>query len=256
MTTLKSLLKYTNVYFGQNLTNERAAFRCINRMQLQELCYAKAPEQFIAISFSLFLPLSLHSLHSSWVKDFVSTPNHGHVALIDLIKDLTDSPYSVPRKNPRRYTVLERDPVRKLFDFSTNSSVELYISLFPQGYLYIALLCLKALMSHRVCQQLCTHMYTLDIKCTTTLQMHTHVHNMLNIASAFHTYTHDPFTVHVAKFTHVYILLYSFIDFQCLQYKPGRLHCKAIKLRAWEFIHIPVQPPSLHAARVQCSVQL
>lgn len=161
---------------------------------------------------SLFLPLSLHSLHSSWVQDFVSTPNHGHVALIDLIKDLTDSPYSVPRKNPRRYTVLERDPVRKLFDFSTNLNVKLYISLFTQGYLYIALLCLKALMSHRVCQQLCTHMYTLNIKCTTALQMHTRVHNMPNIASAFHTFTHDPFTVHVAKFTHMYIFIHRLSD--------------------------------------------
>jgi len=48
---------------------------------------------------------------SSWAQEFVSTPNHGHVALIDLIKDLADYPYSVPRKNPRKYTMLERDPV-------------------------------------------------------------------------------------------------------------------------------------------------
>ena len=47
----------------------------------------------------------------SWVEEFVGSPNHGHVALIDLIKDLTDSPYSVPRKNPQKYKVLERDPV-------------------------------------------------------------------------------------------------------------------------------------------------
>jgi len=50
-------------------------------------------------------------LPSSWAQEFVSTPNHGHVALIDLIKDLADYPYSVPRKNPRKYTMLERDPV-------------------------------------------------------------------------------------------------------------------------------------------------
>jgi len=49
--------------------------------------------------------------NDSWVSEFVSTPNHGHVALIDLIKDLADNPYSVPRKNPRKYTVLEREPV-------------------------------------------------------------------------------------------------------------------------------------------------
>lgn len=65
--------------------------------------------------------------NDSWVQEFVSTPNHGHVALIDLIKDLADNPYSVPRKNPRKYALLERDP----------------------SLLYTGLLCLKALMSHR-----------------------------------------------------------------------------------------------------------
>lgn len=49
--------------------------------------------------------------NDSWVEEFVGSPNHGHVALIDLIKDLADSPYSVPRKNPQKYKVLERDPV-------------------------------------------------------------------------------------------------------------------------------------------------
>lgn len=47
----------------------------------------------------------------SWVEEFVNTPNHGHVALIDLIKDLADNPYSVPRKNPKKYAVLDREPV-------------------------------------------------------------------------------------------------------------------------------------------------
>lgn len=50
--------------------------------------------------------------NDSWVKDFISTPNHGHVALIDLIKDLADTPNSLPRKSGK-YSVLERDPVRK-----------------------------------------------------------------------------------------------------------------------------------------------
>lgn len=49
--------------------------------------------------------------NDSWVKDFVSTPNHGHVALVDLIKDLADTSHSVPRKNTRKYAVLERDQV-------------------------------------------------------------------------------------------------------------------------------------------------
>ena len=49
--------------------------------------------------------------NDSWVKDFISTPNHGHVALIDLLKDLADSPQTVPRKNSRKYAVLERDTV-------------------------------------------------------------------------------------------------------------------------------------------------
>ena len=51
--------------------------------------------------------------NDSWVHEFVSTPNHGHVALIDLIKDLADNPFSVPRKNPKKYTVLVREPVSK-----------------------------------------------------------------------------------------------------------------------------------------------
>ena len=46
------------------------------------------------------------------MEEFVGNPNHGHVALIDLIKDLADHPTSVPRKNTKKYAVLERDPVR------------------------------------------------------------------------------------------------------------------------------------------------
>ena len=48
-----------------------------------------------------------------WVEEFVGNPNHGHVALIDLIKDLADHPNSVPRKNAKKYTVLNRDPVSR-----------------------------------------------------------------------------------------------------------------------------------------------
>ena len=50
-------------------------------------------------------------LPCSWVEEFVSNPNHGHVALIDLIKDLADHPLSVPRKTAKKYAVLTRDPV-------------------------------------------------------------------------------------------------------------------------------------------------
>ena len=50
---------------------------------------------------------------SSWVEEFVGNPNHGHVALIDLIKDLADHPNSVPRKNPKKYTVLNREAVSR-----------------------------------------------------------------------------------------------------------------------------------------------
>ena len=50
--------------------------------------------------------------HYSWVEEFVGNPNHGHVALIDLIQDLADHPTSIPRKNTKKYGVIERDPVR------------------------------------------------------------------------------------------------------------------------------------------------
>lgn len=51
--------------------------------------------------------------NDSWVKDFFSTPNHGHVALIDLIRDLADTQQTLPRKSAHKYSVLERDPVRQ-----------------------------------------------------------------------------------------------------------------------------------------------
>ncbi|CAI8018876.1 Formin-like protein 3 [Geodia barretti] len=65
--------------------------------------------------------------NDSWVEEFVGNPNHGHVALIDLIKDLADHPISVPRKNGKKYAVLNREPT----------------------YLHNALLCVKALTAHR-----------------------------------------------------------------------------------------------------------
>ena len=51
--------------------------------------------------------------NESWVDDFIGMPNHGHVALIDLIRDLADSPQTLPRKSSKKYGVLERDPVRR-----------------------------------------------------------------------------------------------------------------------------------------------
>ena len=41
----------------------------------------------------------------------MSAPNHGHIALIELAKDLVDNPNSIPRKDPQKNTVLHRDPV-------------------------------------------------------------------------------------------------------------------------------------------------
>ena len=49
--------------------------------------------------------------NDSWVKDFVNSPNHGHVALVDLIKDIVDNSSTITRKNPKKYAVLDRDPV-------------------------------------------------------------------------------------------------------------------------------------------------
>jgi len=50
--------------------------------------------------------------NQQWVKEFVSSPNHGHVALIDLIKDIADFPTTIQRKHSKKYTVLDREPVR------------------------------------------------------------------------------------------------------------------------------------------------
>lgn len=49
------------------------------------------------------------------MEEFVGNPNHGHVALIDLIKDLADHPTSTPRKNTKKYAVLDREPVSLKF---------------------------------------------------------------------------------------------------------------------------------------------
>jgi hypothetical protein len=66
--------------------------------------------------------------NDSWVKDFISTPNHGHVALIDLIKDLADTPQTIPRKSGRKYTVLERDPVSNYDEATLGKG---YIAVLP-----------------------------------------------------------------------------------------------------------------------------
>lgn len=68
---------------------------------------------------------------------------------------------------------------------------------------------------------------------------------MPNIASTFHTYTHDYFTIHAVEFVQTYIILcmlalFSFLEFHTTSFhclhneKQGggaTLHCK---LRAWE----------------------
>ena len=46
-----------------------------------------------------------------WVKEFVSPINFGHVALLNLIKDLIDNPTETPAAKNRRHEILERGPV-------------------------------------------------------------------------------------------------------------------------------------------------
>ena len=55
----------------------------------------------------------------SWVSEFVGLPNHGHVALMDLVRDLFLHPNPVLRKKTRKYRVLDRNSV----------SMHLYISI-------------------------------------------------------------------------------------------------------------------------------
>ncbi|KAL5473808.1 hypothetical protein EMCRGX_G028364 [Ephydatia muelleri] len=68
------------------------------------------------------------NLNHSWVEEFVSAPNHGHIALIELAKDFVDHPHSIPRKDPQKNALLLRDP----------------------ECLHICLLCLKTIMNHQV----------------------------------------------------------------------------------------------------------
>lgn len=42
------------------------------------------------------------------------------MALVDLIKDIADMPQTVLRKSLRKYSVLERDPVRKSVNVSSS----------------------------------------------------------------------------------------------------------------------------------------
>ena len=48
----------------------------------------------------------------SWIPTFVASPNHGHIALINLLKDLVHNPETVPRKNQQKYSLLDRGLVR------------------------------------------------------------------------------------------------------------------------------------------------
>ena len=73
--------------------------------------------------------------NESWVKDFIGTPNHGHVALIDLIRDLADTPQTLPRKRSSKYNVLERHPVRVCLLFL----LSLFLSPPPPPFLLIFL---------------------------------------------------------------------------------------------------------------------
>ena len=106
--------------------------------------------------------------NDSWVQEFVSTPNHGHVALIDLIKDLADNPYSVPRKNPKKYAVLEREPVSECPLYHCGNSVFVLIGLLadtvcilraqPHCYHCIIVCCLCCCFCLFFCRHTCTQL--------------------------------------------------------------------------------------------------
>ena len=47
----------------------------------------------------------------SWVEEFVSPPNHGHLALLNVLKDVLNCPDMPQHKNPKKAEVLDRAPV-------------------------------------------------------------------------------------------------------------------------------------------------
>jgi hypothetical protein len=63
----------------------------------------------------------------AWIQEFVSSPNHGHVALLNVLKDALNCPEMPAHKNPKKSEILTRAP----------------------GDVYTCLLCIKALMGHR-----------------------------------------------------------------------------------------------------------
>ena len=81
----------------------------------------------------------------SWLPTFVASPNHGHVALINLLKDLVQNPDTIQRKNHQKYSLLDRGMVGR-----TLSMLWCHYAVFIQTEIYNCLLCVKALMGHRV----------------------------------------------------------------------------------------------------------
>ena len=57
-------------------------------------------------------------IHNDYrVSEFVDLPNHGHVALMDLVRDLLLHPKPVLRKSTRKCNVLDRNIVSSLLRF-------------------------------------------------------------------------------------------------------------------------------------------
>ena len=54
---------------------------------------------------------SVHVYSCSWIQEFVGPPNHGHLALLNVMKDLLDCPAMPQHKNPKKAQILNRAPV-------------------------------------------------------------------------------------------------------------------------------------------------
>ena len=74
----------------------------------------------------------------------MALPNHGHIALINLLKDLVQNPDTTQRKNHQKYSLLDRGMVGILLSIPRCNVVSF------QTEVYNCLLCVKALMGHRV----------------------------------------------------------------------------------------------------------
>lgn len=55
------------------------------------------------------MQLIIYLIYISWIEEFVRSPTHGHIALIDLLKDLIQYPSLL--NATKKITVLQRNPV-------------------------------------------------------------------------------------------------------------------------------------------------